>query len=268
MLNIRRLGWAGMELSCSGATAVIDLLEDLGTMRAYVGEARTPLPPPSAPVDLALLTHLHDDHCDVPALARRLAPGAVVLRPEPVPSAGLLTAAIDPAEAALAASGLDVREVAEWETVQVGPFACTAVPAVDGFGDPQVGWVVEAGGRRVGHFGDTLFHGMWWRIAQRCAPLDAAFLPVNAPVCDFPHRRPSSGLPAVMDPRQAAAAASVLRAGLAVPMHYEAIHAPPVYDALPDAGGAFAEACAELGVACAVPGVGEEVELLDPVGAA
>ncbi|MBI5105491.1 MAG: MBL fold metallo-hydrolase [Solirubrobacterales bacterium] len=136
MLNIRRLGWAGLELEAEGSTAVIDLFEDMGFMEAYVGPAREPLPPPSRPVDLALVTHLHQDHCDVAALSRRLAPGGIVLRPAPIASEGLLTAAIDPAEEALAA--LDARVVDVWETVTVGPFTVTALPAVDGFGDPQV----------------------------------------------------------------------------------------------------------------------------------
>ncbi|MGW5647299.1 MBL fold metallo-hydrolase [Saccharopolyspora sp. NPDC003752] len=71
-------------------------------------------------------------------------------------------------------------------------------------------WVVEAGGQRVFHGGDTRFHGYWWLIARRFSPLDAVFLPANGAVVDAPH------------PRQAAAAAEILDARYAVPMHYEA----------------------------------------------
>ena len=57
--------------------------------------------------------------------------------------------------------------MAPWETEEIGPFTITAVPAVDGFGDPQVSWVIAAAGRRILHAGDTLFHGSWWLIAGR-----------------------------------------------------------------------------------------------------
>jgi len=38
----------------------------------------------------------------------------------------------------LTAAGLQRTPVAAWTTVSVGPFTLTAVPAVDGTGDPQV----------------------------------------------------------------------------------------------------------------------------------
>ena len=86
------------------------------------------------------------------------------------------------------------------------------MPAVDGFGHPQLSWVVEADGTRIIHAGDTLFHGGWWLIAMRCGPIDVAFLPVNGAVADLPDRQPPSPLMACMDPRQAATAAALMRA--------------------------------------------------------
>ncbi|MFF1379229.1 hypothetical protein [Streptomyces sp. NPDC058308] len=47
------------------------------------------------------------------------------------------------------------------------------------------------------------------------------FLPANGTVVDAPHLQPPSPLPAAMDPRQAAAA-EILGARYAGPMHYEA----------------------------------------------
>ena len=79
-----------------------------------------------------------------------------------------------------------MRGLDPWQTVTVGPFTVTALPAADGTGDPQVSWAVEAGGRRIVHGGDTMFHGWWWRAAQAAGPFDAAFLPINGAVLTSP----------------------------------------------------------------------------------
>ena len=86
----------------------------------------------------------------------------------------------------------------------------TAVPAVDGFGSPQVSWVVSDGETRLIHCGDTLWHGYWWQIAERFGPFDLAFLPINAAVAEFEYLQPPSELPAVLTPEQAAGAGHVL----------------------------------------------------------
>lgn len=258
-MKIRRLGWAGLELESAGHTAVIDLLEDFGPMREFVGEPHTPLPPARSGAGLALVTHLHGDHADPAAMARALAPGGVLLRPAPADGEFLEVAGTYAAERALADAPLaDTRVVEPWHTVTVGPFSATAVPAVDGFGDPQVSWVVEAGGVRILHAGDTVFHGSWWLIAMRHGPIDAAFLPCNGPLCDFPHRQPPSPLPAAMTPEQAAAAAGLLQARVAVPIHYGTIDHPPAYAPVDDAAGAFERAAA---TPVRVLDVGEEIDL-------
>jgi L-ascorbate metabolism protein UlaG (beta-lactamase superfamily) len=238
-MKIRRLGWAGIEIeSASGHTAVIDLIEDLGSLKQFVGDPHEPLPSARTGAALALVTHLHRDHADPEAIARVLDSDGVVLGPAAASGEFLEVAALQEAEEALSGR----RVVEPWETVTAGPFTATAVPAVDGFGDPQVSWLLEADGVRIFHGGDTLFHGHWWKIAMRHGPIDAAFLPCNAPVCDFAHRQPPSPLAAVMDPVQAATAARLLQARLAVPIHYGAVDHPPVYDALDDAATAFERA--------------------------
>ena len=40
-----------------------------------------------------------------------------------------------------------LEQRAPWETVDAGGFRCTALPAVDGLGGPQVSWAVEADAR-------------------------------------------------------------------------------------------------------------------------
>ena len=168
-MRVRRLGWAGLEIEADGSVAVVDLLEDLGWLTEFVGEPREPLPPPenAGAVDVALVTHLHGDHADPAAIARALGPDGVLLRPEPARGEGLETIANEPAERALAKLDVPARVVVPWETVEIGAFALTAVAAVDGLGEPQVSWVIAAGGRRILHAGDTIYHGSWWLTAMR-----------------------------------------------------------------------------------------------------
>jgi L-ascorbate metabolism protein UlaG (beta-lactamase superfamily) len=268
-MTVRRLGCAGLEVEADGATLVVDLLEDAGSMAAFVGEPHTPLPSPrGSGAVAALVTHLHSDHADPPAIARAIAPGAPVLRPARATGSGLETAGMQVAETQLEELGLATREMAPWETAELGPFIITAVPAVDGFGDPQVSWVIEAAGRRILHAGDTLFHGSWWLIAGRQGPIDVAFLPVNGPVADLPHRQPASPLPVAMDPRQAATAAHLLGARAAVPIHYDTFHAPPAYAQVHKPAAAFARAGRDAGIPVTVLAEGEEMAIREQIAVA
>ncbi len=230
-MKIRRLGWAGIEIEHGGASAVIDLTEDLSNMEQFVGPPHRPLPPPqtAGAVSLALVTHLHGDHTDPVALGRALAPDGLLGRPPKAEGEFLETAALAWAEQGLAELDRESMEVEAWQTIEKGPFTATAVPAVDGFGDPQVSWVLEAGGKRIIHAGDTLFHGSWWLIQMRFGPFDAAFLPVNGPIVSLPHRQPPSTVEAAMNPEQAVLAATILKAERIVPIHYDTIDGPPTY---------------------------------------
>lgn len=262
-MKIRRLGWAGIEVEASGSTLVIDALEDISPMAPYVTESREPLPGPERPGSalLALVTHLHSDHADPEAIAAALSPDGLLLRPGHMRGERLEVAGTAASEAGIADRGIPTRIFEPWETDRIGPFEVTAVPAADGFGDPQISWVVAAEGQRVFHGGDTLFHGWWWRTRMRCGPIDVAFLPINGPVVNLPHRQPPSPLPTVMDPAQAVAAASVLEARVAVPIHYGAFHSPPVYAQVDDPAGTFAAAAGEAGVKTRVLAPGEVLDL-------
>jgi L-ascorbate metabolism protein UlaG (beta-lactamase superfamily) len=257
-MRIRRLGWAGLELEADDHVALVDLLQETEWLAGFVGAPRTPLPGPSRPADLALVTHLHADHTDAAALQRALKPGAPVLRPAPAGGDGLENAGLELAETGLA--DLETRVVEPWETVEIGPLRISAIPAADGTGDPQVSWIVSAGDTTLIHCGDTLFHGWWWRAAMRFGPIDIAFLPVNGAVVDFPHRQPATGLPVAMTPRDAAAAARALGAREAIPIHYGTFHSPPLYDAPDGTAEAFLEAAETAGVRARVVEPGELVE--------
>jgi L-ascorbate metabolism protein UlaG (beta-lactamase superfamily) len=251
-MRVRRLTWAGIEIHTGEAAVVIDLLGGVPSLAQYAGEPSEPLIAPSAPegtLTAAAVTHLHSDHFDVEALRRALAPDAPVLCPAPVAET-------------VAEAGLNARGVELWETVAVGDIELTAVPAVDGFGSDQVSWIAADGEQRLIHCGDTLWHGYWWQIAERGGPFDVAFLPINAAVTEFDYLQPpSSGMPAVLTPEQAAAAADVLGVRVAVPIHYGTFHKPPTYIAYPGAEAAFLGACLRRGVSTRIPRAGDEVGL-------
>ncbi|MDQ8046686.1 MAG: MBL fold metallo-hydrolase, partial [Solirubrobacteraceae bacterium] len=214
-----------------------------------------------------LVTHLHRDHADAGALVAALAPQAPVYEPPKTTGDGVEIAGLLQAEAELTACGLRREPLAPWDRREVGPFRVTALPAVDGLGDPQVSWLVEADGVRIVHLGDTMPHGGWWPIALRHGPIDVAFVPANGAVVRFPHRRPASPLPVAMDPPQAAAAARALGAAAAVPIHAEGYAVDGFYTPVPEAVGMFAAEAAALGVTTCVPVLGVPVEVTATVQA-
>ncbi len=239
-MRITWLGWAGAQIEAEGERVVVDPLQDARAVFAWLGERAGECSPPQvvAPATGAiagLVTHLHRDHADAGALAGALAPGAAVLEPPDYGGAALERVAITQADGELDAAALARRELAPWTSETIGPFTLTALPAVDGTGDPQVSWLVEAEGRRVLHLGDTMFHGWWWRIAERFGAVDAVLAPINGACLTFPHRRPASPLAGAMDPAQAALAAELLGARRLVPMHYGAYEIEGVYEPVDDA---------------------------------
>ncbi|MET8685510.1 MBL fold metallo-hydrolase [Streptomyces sp. NPDC004732] len=258
-MRVRRLGWAGLEIEADGKRLLIDYVRDLSPL--FTGwQPGEGLAVPSGKATAALVTHLHRDHTDAAALAGALPPGAPVLRPAPGHGDDVDNVTTLAAERELALHGLAAEVVDVWSTREFGPFGVTAVPAVDGLGDPQLNWVVQADGQRVFHGGDTMFHGFWWLVARRFGPFDAAFLPANGAVVDAPHLQPPSPLPAALDPRQAAAAAEILDARYAVPMRYETEQPDkiPGYVESSDPEGEF---CAHAGGRARVLAVGEWLDL-------
>lgn len=239
-MRVRWLGWAGVEIEEQGERVVVDPLEDPRAVFAPYGERAAAMPSPEVlapqPGAIAgLVTHLHRDHADAAALHTALSLGAPVLEPFGYGGAGGEQLAIALADRELSDAGLNRRATAQWTSVTAGPFTMTALPAVDGTGDPQVSWLIEAGEKRVLHLGDTMFHGWWWRFAERFGAPDAVLAPINGARLTFPHRRPASPLPGAMDPDQAALAADILGAERLVPIHYGGYELSGVYEPVPDA---------------------------------
>lgn len=245
-MKIRRLGWAGIEITAQdGTSVVVDYVRDTWLLPA--SQHPDQYAAATQPAAAALVTHLHDDHTDVGAIQSAVGPNGLLLRPAPFDASAEEAVLVEKPEAALADSVLNVRVVAEWERVEVGPFGITAVPAVDGLGEAQVNWVVEADGQRVFHGGDTMFHGFWWLITRRAGPIDVAVLPINGPVVNDPFLDPPSMLPAVLTPEEAAQAAALLRARTVVPIHFGA-HSPPTYIEQENAVNRLIEAADKFGL--------------------
>jgi L-ascorbate metabolism protein UlaG (beta-lactamase superfamily) len=248
-MKVRRLGWAGVEIEFDGAAVVIDPLADPGATFAALGDeaAHTQLPAVVEPLArgtaiAGLVSHLHRDHTDAGALASALADDATVHEPLWPGGSDFENLALAQANAELEQAGLRRRAVEIWESVEIGPFVLTALPAVDGLGDPQVSWVVEADGQRILHLGDTVFHGYWWRMAQRHGPFDVVLTPINGAVVNFPHLQPPSPLAAALEPEQAAIAGDALGARALIPMHYDGFEIDPWYLPVPEPVGRFEEA--------------------------
>jgi L-ascorbate metabolism protein UlaG (beta-lactamase superfamily) len=239
-MRVRWLGWAGVEVEAQGERIVIDPLEDATAVFAWLGERAdgTPLPEVIAarPGAVAgVVTHLHRDHADAAALQAALAPGAPLYEPQDLGGNRRERAAIAQADDELRAAKISRRPTAPWTSVQAGPFTLVALPAVDGTGDPQVSWLIEADDARVLHLGDTMWHGWWWRFAERYGPPDLVLAPINGARLTLPHRKPASSLPGALDPEQAAQAAELLRGDRLVPIHYDGYDIPDAYEPVPDA---------------------------------
>ncbi len=251
-MRIRWLGWAGVEIEAGGAALVIDPLRDPGATFAALGDdvvRGVELPAVSAPeaagtAVAGLVTHLHRDHTDAAALAGALAPDATVYEPDWPGGEDVENLALAQANAELEAAGLTRRQVSSWESFEAGPFAIRALPAVDGLGDPQVSWLVEAEGNRVLHLGDTIFHGYWWRMARH-GPFDVVLTPINGAAVDFPHLQPPSPLAAAMEPEQAALAGGLLGARCMVPVHFGGFGIDPWYRPVEQERSRFESAAAE-----------------------
>jgi L-ascorbate metabolism protein UlaG (beta-lactamase superfamily) len=207
-LRAQRLAWAGVRLQLETGTLFLDPLVNKDVWGSALKDPLTSLA--GATGDrFVVITHRHPDHCDPEAIRQALG------------DAGTLVYAATTGVPNV--PGVKMRASALYEPLLLGDFTATAVPAVDGYGDPQVSWIVSAGGKRIIHCGDTLWHGAWWHIGRQYGPFDAAFLPING--ARFSWRKPVSDIAAVMTAEQAVAAAAVVGARLVVPIHYGVVGA-------------------------------------------
>jgi len=170
-------------------------------------------------IDAALVTHNHYDHLDLPTLR---AIGAPVL-------AGAGTRAI--------LRGLPCTELDWWARSTVGGLEVTFVPSQHWsrrrLSDMNAalwgGFVVDGGGARVYHAGDTAYFSGFQEIGQRFPGIDAALLPIGGYDPEWFMR------PQHMNPEDATQAFVDLKARSLVAMHWgtfkltdEPLDEPPV----------------------------------------
>lgn len=229
-LRVTRLGWAGIRLVAGETTLFVDATFDASEPGSVPLEASTP-------ERHALVTHFHGDHCQPAALR---------------PVFNARSRLVCDRETALRVGDREVPllPVALYQPEFLSPrtadFAVFAVPASDGLGSPQVSWVIDGGGRRVFHAGDTQVHGQFWNIGRAYGPFDVAFLPING-FRQTMGRTTRVPAPMSLTPEQAVEVAQVLGARRAVPIHYGG--ASTGYAEVPDPVGAFVKAAKAAGLA-------------------
>lgn len=174
------------------------------------------LVPPGVPLgalprpDLALLSHDHYDHTDLPSVRALVGRGVEFVVPTGV---GALVRGV---------GGTVAAELGWWESAEIRGARVTCVPARHfsgrGLTDRNrrlwAGFVVAGKDRRVYHAGDTgLFDG-FAEIGRRLGPLDLAALPIGA------YEPAAMMAPVHLDPEEAVEAAVVLGARQVVGMHF------------------------------------------------
>jgi L-ascorbate metabolism protein UlaG (beta-lactamase superfamily) len=160
-------------------------------------------------IDLVLVTHNHRDHMDAPTL-RRLGPDPVYVVPRGLgrwfTRAGLRR----------------VVEMQWWQRERIAGMDVTFVPAEHwsrrGLLDTNESWwggyVIERGGLRVYHSGDTAWFDGFALIRDKCGAIDAAMLPIGAYAPRWFMQ------PQHMDPFDAVRAFAALGARRFVAMHW------------------------------------------------
>ena len=213
------LGQSGFLLKSEALTLVVDpyLSEHLtlkyqGTPREHIRMTRAPIRGDAlGPVDLVLASHKHSDHFDPGTLPDLLAgsPAAPLLLPR---------ALLGHAESL----GIDARRLVglganvTWSqpgvSVRAIPSAHEALDTDDA-GDPlYLGFLIDLGGLRFYHSGDTLaYDGLAEAIG---GGVDVMFLPING-------RDPARGVPGNMTAAEAVDLANRVRPRFVAPHHYD-----------------------------------------------
>jgi L-ascorbate metabolism protein UlaG (beta-lactamase superfamily) len=214
------LGQSGFAISAGERMALVDPFLSPHAARRYDASMA---PSSVTGVDLVLCTHEHLDHFDregAPAIAAA-SPGAVFVVPAPI--VDQVTEAGIPGERVLG--------VQPGERHDVAGFTIEAVPArhgvtmddAYGFGEALsggairfLGYVVDAGGVRLYHAGDTIhYEGMQANVTA--LEPDVALLPVNGRHAE----REARGILGNLNEREAAWLAAEIGVDTLVPMHHD-----------------------------------------------
>ena len=214
------LGQAGFVVAAGDTVALVDPFLSPYRGRAYES-ALTPAD--ATDIDLVLVTHEHVDHFDAeaaPAIAAA-SPAAVFVVPAPI--VDMVSEVGVPPDRVVGVQPGDRLDLAG---IAIHPVPARHGVTMDdayGFGEELsgglvrfLGYVVEAGGVRLYHAGDTIHYaGMEARLADM--RIDLAMLPING----RDPERESRDIVGNLNEREAAWLAREIRADLLVPMHYD-----------------------------------------------
>jgi len=216
-MKLQRLSWAGLKVESNGQILFIDAVQNY-QRGASIGPENPFQFVQNTPADVVLITHLHSDHYDPEAIRAVLKPKGSFIVSERI-------------AADVVNDGFAPQALAMNKPHQIGNFTITAVFAMDGVGDKQVSWVIEADGQRILHGGDTMWHNQFWQLGKTWQHFDAVFLPVNGAVVKIPRVAPSP-VPITLTPIQAITVTRLLNADLLVPIHY-GFHKEGMYHQFP-----------------------------------
>lgn len=200
-VKVQRLAWAGVRIQFANSVLFLDPLTDPEVWKEALQDRLVPVGDGHGD-RFVFVSHRHPDHASIKSIREALGQDGMLVHGAGVPTL----------------PGIRSRAASLFEPLIFNDFTATCVPGADGYGDPQVSWIISGGGKRIIHCGDTLWHGHWWTIGRQYGPFDAAFLPING--AKFKWRQPESDIPAVLTPEQAVAAALILGAKRLVPIHF------------------------------------------------
>ena len=197
-MNIRFLGHAAFTLEANGTTVLIDPF--------LTGNPKAAASADEVQADAILLTHGHPDHYgDVVDVARRTRATVVAiteLAHELSEELGEDHSVLDP--------NMGGTVTLEWGSVRVVPAWHTSTTPKGTYNTPA-GLVVELGGQRVYHLGDTaLFSDL--QLVKRRGRIDVAIMPIGGHY--------------TMDRFDAVVAAEWVGADTVIPCHYDTF--PPI----------------------------------------
>ena len=209
------LGHSTFLLRVAGVTLLFDpiLFDSVGLRRRHA----LPCPPAAIrSIDYLLLSHGHRDHLDKQSIALLAQQNPQMKVLSSLRMAPLLQGMVP---------GLPVQEAGWWQQYDLGPDAPLEIiylPAAHwhrrGLADMnRVLWgsfLIKAADKLIYFAGDTAYADHFEAIEQRFGPLDIVLMPIGA------YKPAYMMAKSHVNPREAAKAVNVLRAGHIVPMHH------------------------------------------------